>query len=302
MNVPLMAYVDAVGIRAQSNRGRQFGAGRTAFVRQLRRAAAVGRGWTALANGRHAGLAFQIYCDFAAYSEIARGTAQLFGFTLMRNFNHPYFAVDIRSFWRRWHISLSTWFRDYVYIPLGGNRATFFRRSLNIMAVFLLSGFWHGAEWTFIVWGALHGTYFIVADAFAGLWKRTGQRVTATAHWSTGLGVLTTITSAVLTFSAVNLAWVFFRAKTVSEGCHIVGQILTGQTLADLVTTGQAYAWELSLVAGIMLAEACNQLRWPVIWVPNWPTPLRWCAYAAAVFMIMLLGARNEADFIYFQF
>src|SRR5690606_39664978 len=126
--------------------------------------------------------AFQIYCDFSAYSDIAIGTARIMGFDLMENFRQPYFARSIREFWARWHISLSTWFRDYLYIPLGGNRVPFPRHLLNLFIVFLVSGLWHGASWTFVIWGALHGL-FVVGEA---IWERIKQpsRLSAGAHLS----------------------------------------------------------------------------------------------------------------------
>ena len=156
--------------------------------------------------------AVQIYCDFSGYSDIAIGSAEVMGIRLMKNFDRPYSARSIAEFWRRWHISLSTWFRDYVYVPLGGNRVPAWKHYRNILIVFALSGFWHGANWTFLVWGVLHGTYIILGTLSAP-WRKlfrdfVGFRDGAwwTAAWQT-----------FATFHLVLLSWVFFRANSVTE-------------------------------------------------------------------------------------
>ena len=154
--------------------------------------------------------AIQIYCDFAGYSAMAVGTARIFGFELTQNFDCPYFSASTREFWRRWHISLSSWFKDYVYIPLGGSRCSKLRKWLNVMIVMLVSGIWHGAGWTFIVWGMLHGVYQVAGDALSplksGLQKRLNVRVHTASH---RLGCI------IVTFILIDLAWIFFRAPSI---------------------------------------------------------------------------------------
>jgi alginate O-acetyltransferase complex protein AlgI len=152
--------------------------------------------------------AFQIYGDFSGYSDIALGTSKLFGIQLMRNFNLPYFATSIPDFWRRWHISLSTWFRDYVYIPLGGSRVSGWKFYRNVFIIFLLSGFWHGANWTFIIWGLIHAIVYCIYYAIWGNAKRADADITPI--WKSWIGALST-------FAVVVLAWIFFRAKNVTE-------------------------------------------------------------------------------------
>src|SRR5438270_2377903 len=153
------------------------------------------------------GFAFQIYCDFSGYTDIAIGSAKLFNLHLMRNFAYPYFSQSIPEFWRRWHISLSTWFREYVYISLGGNRTSKLRQAFNIAVVFLLSGLWHGANWTFVIWGALHGFFYLCYWIFA---PRVGREDEEAPWFVQAVRIL-------FTFNLVCLAWVFFRAPSLSE-------------------------------------------------------------------------------------
>jgi D-alanyl-lipoteichoic acid acyltransferase DltB (MBOAT superfamily) len=167
--------------------------------------------------------AFQIYCDFSGYSDIAIGAAQVMGFDLMKNFDRPYTARSIAEFWRRWHISLSTWFRDYLYIPLGGNRVARPRWYVNLFITFLVSGLWHGARWTFVVWGALHGAYLILAlvsgDARARIRGALGldRHPTVLRIWQT-----------TATFSLVGVAWVFFRATSLGDAWYVLTHLATG--------------------------------------------------------------------------
>jgi len=169
-----------------------------------------------------AALAFsvQIYCDFAAYSTIATGAAKVMGFELMENFNTPYFADSIADFWRRWHISLSSWFRDYLYIPLGGNRKGITRKYINLMIVFLVSGLWHGASWNFVIWGGLNGLYQVIG----GLTKPYREKLTDMMHvrkdvFSYKFGQI------LFTFGLTTLTWVFFRAKTIEEAFYFFRQM-----------------------------------------------------------------------------
>lgn len=162
--------------------------------------------------------AFQIYGDFSGYSDIALGTSKLFGIELMRNFNLPYFATSIPEFWRRWHISLSTWFRDYVYIPLGGSRVSGFAFYRNVFVIFLLSGFWHGANWTFIMWGLIHAVVYCIYFILFGNDKKNSA--TALTPWKSVVGGL-------LTFAVVVFAWIFFRAKNMNEAWSYIHAVAT---------------------------------------------------------------------------
>lgn len=161
--------------------------------------------------------AFQIYCDFAGYSNIAIGAARVMGFRLMENFKQPYWASSIKEFWKRWHISLSTWFMDYVYIPLGGNRVKYYRHLLNLMITFLISGLWHGANWTFVLWGALHGFFIVIENIF----KRFVGDFKSKSLFLKGLCTM-------FCFVLVCFAWIFFRANNISDAFVIVDRFFTG--------------------------------------------------------------------------
>ncbi len=244
--------------------------------------------------------AFQIYCDFSAYSDIAVGSARILGINLMLNFNRPYAALSIRDFWRRWHISLSIWFRDYVYMPLGGGRVSGLRWVRNIAVVFLLSGLWHGAEWTFVCWGALHALYYFAGEAFARF-RGPGND-----------GALRVLVNRVTIFSLVCFAWIFFRATSLAHAMDLVSALPTGWFDPALL----AEQWEaftlanpvsslllgLSALAGMLLLEgsqAANQAPRP------FQSPygiVRWFTYAATLFLIFALGGYHEIPFIYFQF
>ncbi len=167
--------------------------------------------------------AIQIYCDFSGYSDIAFGSAQVMGIRLMKNFQHPYLAKSIPEFWQRWHISLSTWFRDYVYIPLGGNRAGRLRMALNLLITFLISGLWHGANWTFVIWGGLHGTYVVLNGLIEPYWTRLRDTGFA-KRFSPALDAISLLT----TFGLVSFAWIFFRASNLDDASHIVKHIGVG--------------------------------------------------------------------------
>lgn len=166
------------------------------------------------------GFAIQIYCDFGSYSMIAIGAAKIMGFELMENFNAPYFATSIREFWNRWHISLSTWFRDYLYIPLGGNRKGTIRKYLNILIVFLISGLWHGANWSFVVWGGIHGLYQVIGDAL----KPYRRKMTEVLQVNTNC-FSWRLMQRMVTFSLVVFAWIFFRADTISQALLYIKRI-----------------------------------------------------------------------------
>jgi len=246
---------------------------------------------------------WQIYCDFSGYSDIAIGSAKVMGFKLMDNFRAPYLAHSISDFWSRWHISLSTWFRDYLYIPLGGNRVSAWRWQFNVFIVFLVSGFWHGANWTFIVWGALHGAYSI-----GEIWLRKLTRLYTPVIPQKWLSMLKWFS----TFVLVALAWVFFRANHVGDGIYIVRNMFVGWS-SLFTSAGRLIIWNgvgqpseillaFGLIALLWLIEATQpRLQWGE-WLKRQPTWLRWSVYYAAVFSLLLLGRIGAEQFIYFQF
>lgn len=249
--------------------------------------------------------AFQIYWDFAGYSNIALGSAQVMGFRLMRNFDMPYGARSVQEFWRRWHVSLSTWFRDYVYLPLGGSRAGRLRWAFAITSVFLLSGLWHGANWTFVIWGALHGGYVVLGRVLAPL-RAAAARVLALpteSRWLNGVRVC-------WTFGLVALAWVFFRAPDVSTAFAILrgaADVSTSQVLA--LVQGQPLPgfsmWGLRLLAiGAMLWIDSYDRRVDLAQsLASWPALVRFPAYLALIYLPLFIGADGaEQQFIYFQF
>lgn len=251
--------------------------------------------------------AFQIYCDFSGYSDIAIGAARVMGINLMLNFNRPYSALSISEFWGKWHISLSTWFRDYLYIPLGGNRVAVPRWYFNLFCVFLLSGLWHGASWNYIIWGALHGFYLVFAlltqkyrDAIS---KAVGLKQNA---------LLYSLVQRLITFILVAFAWIFFRAKTFASASYIVSHLLdfapnfSNFDTVKLVYLGKDSGTFLTALVFIALlqwiekkqAEPAN-----VNLFSNRSLPLRWTFYLLLMLSICLFGVfHTNAEFIYFQF
>lgn len=243
--------------------------------------------------------AFQIYCDFSGYTDIAIGTAQLFGVRLRENFRQPYFAQSLDEFWTRWHMSLSTWFRDYVYIPLGGNRVGQERWAFNVIVVFLVSGLWHGAAWTYVFWGALHGCGLVLERLLAP-WVAWPART----HWGRALRIART-------FALVCVAWVFFRARSLSDALFILGQWPRGWAnllhdwrgaLAPLGMDHYEVALSLVLMAGVVAADAVSLPGHFTLRFNQRPLPLRWAAYAAALWAMFLWGVLRQEEFIYFQF
>lgn len=179
------------------------------------------------------GFGIQINCDFGSYSTIAIGAAKVMGFELMDNFNAPYLATSIGEFWRRWHISLSIWFRDYLYIPLGGNRKGFFRKLINILVVFTVSGLWHGAAWTFVLWGLLHGTYQVIENLFKPLWRKICMITGANTN-NFGYRAI----KVMITFMLVDFAWIFFRAASVTEAFEYIHRLFTVHDLWQMSGEG----------------------------------------------------------------
>ena len=234
--------------------------------------------------------AFQIYCDFSGYTDIALGLARLFGFELMRNFAYPYFSRDIAEFWRRWHISLSSWFRDYVYLPLGGSRGSRAMQIRNVFIIFLLSGFWHGANWTFLAWGALNAILFLPL-----LLRGKNKRHGTVAEVAT----LRDLPAILLTFACTTLAWVFFRADTISDAFGY----LRGMVSPSLFHVPQQLdPWLLAMIAVLLVAEWLQRARAHALHVAHLAPWIRRMCYAGVFLLIFFFGHFTKAEFIYFQF
>ncbi|MEM7367614.1 MAG: MBOAT family protein [Bacteroidota bacterium] len=244
--------------------------------------------------------AFQIYCDFSGYSDIAIGAARVLGYDLMDNFRTPYLAASVREFWARWHISLSTWFRDYVYIPLGGNRVRTGRWFANLMIVFVVSGFWHGANWTFIVWGALHGAY-LIAEILAKRWNLFHLNWLA-PRLRRGVMILTT-------FHLTLLAWVFFRANNLQDAWTILSSIiqlplsLTLAMIKETVIGAGGLSWGIScmILLGFILLDPILDQRIKGL-KANQRIPAARLVFASLTSLILLCGYFGKVEFIYFQF
>jgi len=239
----------------------------------------------------------QIYCDFSGYTDIARGTARLFGFELLVNFRFPYFSRDIAEFWRRWHISLSSWFRDYVYVPLGGSKEGTFKAIRNTLIIFALSGFWHGANWTFIFWGLLHAIYFLPLLILKK--NRTNIGPIAPNSMLPGFreffGIFTT-------FIIVCFAWIFFRAANLSEGLNYINRIFTNKFYIKQKIDIEMYYLPLFILFLFTIEWSCrNQgIEQFFYFFKN-----RYLKYAACFFLvviIILFGSFKQNAFIYFQF
>lgn len=236
--------------------------------------------------------AFQIYCDFSGYSDIALGTARLFGFELMQNFDTPYFSRNVSEFWKRWHISLSTWFRDYVYIPLGGSRTSKPRQLWNTFVTFTLSGLWHGANWTFVVWGALHALFYVPTVVFG-----KGEVPKGRAH---KIPTPRELLAIVVTFTAVCFGWIFFRAESVTHAFSIIGRILTLHDLGGGLPGGWAAC--SGLILGLATIEWFQRAKPHGLEIASLPRAARWLIYYGCVGALVLLGRFSYEPFIYFQF
>lgn len=249
--------------------------------------------------------AFQIYCDFSGYSDIAIGCAKLFGIDLMQNFNRPYFSKSIKEFWQRWHISLSTWFKDYLYIPLGGNRCSIGRKYFNLFITFMASGIWHGANWTYIFWGAIHGTYQIVGDIKYRFTKNISFKNIFLIYISNFFKIL-------ICFSLVCFAWIFFRANSISEGLYIASNLFNDMhKITDLQyvynissTWGLNYFEILSTTFSITFLIIIETFSKTKLFLKLKKfTILRFSFYYILCLIILSLGVFNNAgEFIYFQF
>lgn len=250
----------------------------------------------------------QLYCDFMSCVSLSRGSAQLFGISLENNFSRPYFATSIKDFWRRWHISFSSWLRDYLYIPLGGNRKGRLRKYLNILITFLVSGLWHGANLNFIIWGAIHGCYQI----FGELTSHIREKLYRFFHIDT-----TTVSYVLLkrffTFALVCVGWIFFRASSLSDGLYILSRILLRFDIASLFTGGlyrvglSRNEWTVLLISIAVLAAVSHQQEKDHISIrerfQQQPTIIRWIVYWAVICFIIVYGTYgwgySVQDFIY---
>lgn len=253
--------------------------------------------------------AIQIYCDFSGYSDVAIGSARVMGFDLMKNFDTPYFSRSISEFWRRWHISLSTWFKDYVYIPMGGNRVSKWRARFNLIITFLVSGIWHGANWTYVIWGFMHGVYLVIETAIKKPKEAFYQAVGLKQNsWFRNFaGVFST-------FVLVGFGWVFFRANSMSDAKNMY---------ARLFDFGSYDLTQLSLANPELAAKYISPIELISCWMVivflfvferyglpyfksgalvKWPTPVRWSFYSLAILAILFFGVFSNNQFIYFQF
>lgn len=238
--------------------------------------------------------AFQIYGDFSGYSDMALGISKLFGLDLLRNFNYPYFSRDIAEFWRRWHISLSSWFRDYVYIPLGGSRGSKLKQIRNVFVIFLLSGFWHGANWTFIAWGFINALYFLpllLRDT-----NRSNIEMVSLGWDLTSVKVFFSILS---TFALTCLAWVFFRARSIDDAFDYIGRIFTDRNFKIQYLENERYSYEILLLIFIfILVEWSARTRIEPI-----SGRYSWLKVTLCIAAIVALGTYSDyKEFIYFQF
>ena len=245
--------------------------------------------------------AFQIYGDFSGYSDIAIGTARLFGFNLMQNFAFPYFSRDIAEFWRRWHISLSTWFRDYLYIPLGGSRGSTNKKIRNIFIIFIVSGFWHGANWTFIIWGALNALYFLPL-----LLLKTNRNNLNIAGEGKVLPSIREVVNILLTFSLTVFAWIFFRADSVTHALSFIKHLFTNLYI-EIPNISGIGKWHIFITCILILIF--TTIEWMgregqyaiEKYSSKWS---RWQKLGLyyLILLAIFIYSKNQQEFIYFQF
>ena len=244
---------------------------------------------------------FQIYCDFSGYSDMAIGVARMLGFDLLTNFRQPYLSSSIKEFWGRWHISLSTWFRDYVYIPLGGNRCSKTRRDLNLLITFLCSGLWHGASWTFVLWGGIHGICQIIENRIkeaTGLTREKEKALTKPVK------ILLTL----LTFCIVSYAWMFFRANSISEAFYIVRSMFTDLSISgameQMTMSGRSVIKTTLAIILLIIFDLFNERKDMLMQLSRLKAPLKWVIYIVSAIVVIALKVNNQfaQEFIYFKF
>lgn len=252
--------------------------------------------------------AFQIYCDFSAYSDIAIGSGKLLGLESIRNFAYPYFSQSPAEFWRRWHISLTSWFRDYVYFPLGGVRGSAPRKAFNILLTFILSGLWHGASWNFLIWGGVNGVMVVPELFLRRKWSARGMSATG-GLWPS----LKKFFKVSLTFFLICLTWVFFRAQTTGQALLILKKIFADalklsayRSMTSLLHPYADYPLEGKKMALFLLGFICvewlqREHQHPLT-LDGWPKSIRWLAYHGLIFLVLYFGAYSISQFYYFRF
>ena len=248
--------------------------------------------------------AFQIYCDFYAYSLIAKGSAQILGYTLSDNFKQPYLAASIKDFWRRWHISLSTWFKEYLYIPLGGNRVSKIKLVRNILIVFVVSGLWHGAAWTFVIWGLLHGLYQVV-----GIYTSKFRNIICQIIKINKYPIIHKLFQIIICFILVNFAWIFFRANNLSDANYVIKNIFNFSNNFDLLSLGLDKYNILLLGICILILIIYEIFREKIDllqFINKRNIVIRWGIYFFIIYFILIFGiygpGYDASQFIYFQF
>lgn len=249
--------------------------------------------------------AVQIYCDFAGYSDIAIGAAKVMGFRLMQNFKQPYFALSIAEFWRRWHISLSTWFKDYLYIPLGGNRCSKIKKYRNLMITFLVSGLWHGASWNYVIWGGAHGLLQIMGDVL----KPAREKVISILHIKKE-SFSHKLFRGLMTFVMVDFCWIFFRAPGAKASLKIIHRMFTADALLGIKEMGLTPLNLEVLLVAICVLVGMSVMRYigvrPIQWLSKQSLWFRWIVYYVLIFSVIIFGAYgatySASQFIYFQF
>jgi D-alanyl-lipoteichoic acid acyltransferase DltB (MBOAT superfamily) len=244
----------------------------------------------------------QIYCDFSGYTDIARGVAKIMGYDLVVNFRQPYFSRSIKEFWQRWHISLSTWFRDYVYYPLGGSRVSRGIILRNLAVVFLVSGLWHGAAWTFVVWGALHGMYMIIGESTREFRGRLVDRL------GIGDSVWYRVAQVLVTLNLVMIGWVFFRANSVANAWYILKHMYIPARVSFFDITYAVGLEQFQTVLVFLMVVLLIVVDYILVYRPRFADswwrvrPARWAAYITAAYSLIFFGIWEQLEFIYFQF
>ncbi|WP_439559406.1 MBOAT family O-acyltransferase [Dyadobacter sp.] len=245
--------------------------------------------------------AIQIYGDFSGYSDIALGTARLFGFELLKNFAYPYFSRNVAEFWRRWHISLSSWFRDYIYFPLGGSRGSNWLRIRNTFIIFLISGFWHGANWTFIAWGALNALFILPSVVMST--NRQHLDIVAKGKIAPSIREFIAIVG---TFTLTTFAWIFFRAESLTHAFSYIESIFSSQIITNpfqYPELKRAVLCFIPIVPFFIIEWFGRENNYAIERIGlSWPRTFRWTFYSFVIFFIGMYMQTMETDFIYFQF
>ncbi len=232
----------------------------------------------------------QIYCDFAGYSLIAIGAAKFMGFRLMDNFIRPYFSCSVKEFWKRWHISLSSWFMDYVYIPLGGNRCKYLRHLINLMITFLVSGIWHGANWTFVLWGGVHGVFICAENMLHRIFGKPEKE----------MKIWKKMPRMIVVFCLAAFAWMFFRANTIDDAYVIIAKMLSDH--GPLFVDFESFLFGTGSILILLLKDAKDEFGWNIHFMHSNKRVVSFVSCVAMVCYILFFGALDGGSFIYFQF